>query len=42
METCSGNHLSPEDGGYPNEKNAHDDNPHGTEDNEFDKLLRTK
>jgi hypothetical protein len=41
-ETRAGNPLSPEDGGYPNEVNSYDPNPHGTDKDEIEEIIRTK
>jgi hypothetical protein len=41
-ETCAGNPLSPEDGGYPDEVNPYDPNPHGTDEDEIEEIIRTK
>ena len=41
-ETCAGKPLSPEDGGYPNEVNTYDPNPHGTDEDEINEIIRTK
>jgi hypothetical protein len=41
-ETRAGNPLSPEDGGYPDELNPYDPNPHGTDEDEIEEIIRTK
>jgi len=41
-ETRAGNPLSPEDGGYPDEVNPYDQNPHGTDEDEIEEIIRTK
>ena len=41
-ETRAGNPLSPEDGGYPDEVNPYDPNPHGTDEDEIEEIIRTK
>ena len=41
-ETRAGNPLSPEDGGYPDEVNPYDPNPHGTDEDEIREIIRTK
>ena len=41
-ETRAGSRLSPEDGGYPDEVNQYDPNPHGTDEDEIEEIIRTK
>jgi hypothetical protein len=41
-ETRAGNPLSPEDGGYPDEVNPYDPNPHGIDEDEIEEIIRTK
>jgi hypothetical protein len=41
-QTQAGNPLSPEDGGYPNEVNQYDPNPHGTDEDEIEEIILTK
>jgi hypothetical protein len=41
-QTRAGNHLSPEDGGYPDEVNQYDPNPYGTDKDDIDEIIRTK
>jgi hypothetical protein len=41
-ETCAGNPLSPKDGGYTDEVNPYDPNPHGTDEDEIEEIIRTK
>ncbi len=41
-ETRAGNPLSPKDGGYLNEDNPYDPNPHGTDEDEIREIIRTK
>ena len=41
-QTWAGIPLSPEDGGYPDEVNQYDPNPHGTDEDEIEEIIRTK
>jgi hypothetical protein len=41
-QTRAGNPLSLEDGGYLNEVNPYDPNPHGTDEDEIEEIIRTK
>ena len=40
-ETRAGKPLSPEDGRYPNEVNPYDPNPHGTDEDDIEEIIRT-
>ncbi len=41
-QTRAGIPLSPEDGGYPDEVNQYDPNPHGTDEDEIEEIILTK
>ena len=41
-QTRAGTPLSTEDGGYLNEVNPYDPNPHGTDEDDIDEIIRTK
>ncbi len=41
-QTRAGRPLSTEDGGYLNEVNPYDPNPHGTDEDDIDEIIRTK
>jgi hypothetical protein len=41
-QTRAGMPLSTEDGGYLNEVNPYDPNPHGTDEDDIDEIIRTK
>jgi hypothetical protein len=41
-QTRAGIPLSPEDGGYDDEVNQYDPNPHGTDEDEIEEIIRTK
>jgi hypothetical protein len=41
-QTRAGIPLSPEDGGYPDEVNQYDPNPHGTDEDEIEDIILTK